>query len=166
MEGNRYGMDDVIALLRDRWIGFEETRHGPVYTVDEMLALDMPHPESIAKNLFLRDDKKRSYYLVVCREDRRVDLKALRAVIGSRPLSMASEDDLMSILGLTRGSVTPFGLLNDPDGRVELVVDSYFRDSIMGVHPNDNTCTLWIRTDDLISIVGDRCRSWTFHDLP
>ena len=166
MEGNRYGMDDVIALLRDRGIGFEETRHGPVYTVDEMLALDMPHPESIAKNLFLRDDKKRSYYLVVCREDRRVDLKALRAVIGSRPLSMASEDDLMSILGLTRGSVTPFGLLNDHDGRVDLVVDSYFRDSIMGVHPNDNTCTLWIRTDDLISIVGDRCRSWAFHDLP
>lgn len=166
MEGNRYGMDDVIALLRDMGIGFEETRHGPVYTVDEMLALDMPHPESIAKNLFLRDDKKRSYYLVVCREDRRVDLKALRAVIGSRPLSMASEDDLMSILGLTRGSVTPFGLLNDSDGRVELVVDSYFRDSIMGVHPNDNTCTLWVRTDDLISIVGDRCRSWAFHDLP
>ena len=97
-DGPRYGMDEVLGmlrsrggLLRSRGISFEETRHPPVYTVDDMLALDMPHPDRIAKNLFLRDDKKRNYYLVVSREDRKVDLKALREVLGSRPLSMASE---------------------------------------------------------------------------
>ena len=113
-EENRLGLEEVLALLRDRGISFEERHHVPVYTIDEMLALDMPDPEHIAKNLFLRDDKKRNYYLIVSREDRKVDLKALREVLGSRPLSMASENDLWEFLKLRKGAVTPFGVLNDP----------------------------------------------------
>ena len=104
-----YGQEEVLSLLRSRGMEFEEMHHPPVYTIDEMLALDMPDPEHIAKNLFLRDDKKRNYYLVVSREDRKVDLKALREVLGSRPLSMASENDLWEFLKLRKGAVTPFG---------------------------------------------------------
>ncbi len=161
-----YGAEEVLALLRGRGVEFDEMAHGPVYTIDEMLALDMPDPGHIAKNLFLRDDKKRRYYLVVCREDRRVDLRALREALGSRPLSMASEGDLSAYLGLTKGAVTPFGLLNHEGRRVDLVIDSFFRGSRMGIHPNDNTRTVWVPTEDVIAIVGDMCGSWTFLDLP
>ena len=161
-----YDMEAVLALLRDRGIRFEEMHHVPVFTIDEMLALDMPDPEHIAKNLFLRDDKKRDYHLVVSREDRKVDLKALRDVLGSRPLSMASESDLWEFLRLRKGSVTPFGVLNDPGRRVTVTIDSYFRDSVMGIHPNDNTCTVWIASSDLVSVIGDRCKAVQFRDLP
>ena len=65
------------------------------------------------KNLFLRDDKKRHYYLVVVKKDKAVDLKGLRALLGSRPLSFASEQDLSRCLGLPKGAVTPLGILND-----------------------------------------------------
>lgn len=164
--GRHYGQEEVLTLLRSWGIPFTEFHHQPVYTIDEMLALDMPDPEHIAKNLFLRDDKKRQYYLVVCREDRKVDLKALRTVIGSRPLSMASEVDLESYLGLKKGAVTPFGLLNHEGKKVDLVIDSFFRDSRMGIHPNDNTCTVWVSTEDVLSLVGDRCGSWAFLELP
>ncbi len=167
MDGEkRMGMDDVLGLLRSRGMAFEEAHHPPVFTIDEMLAQDLPHPESIAKNLFLRDDKKRRYYLVVAREEQRVDLKALRDVIGSRPLSMASEEDLMAHLGLTRGSVTPFGILNRPDRTVDVVVDSSFVGGVMGIHPNDNTCTVWVRTEDLESVISDGCASMRYVDLP
>ena len=54
-DGPRYGIDEVLGLLRSRGIAFEETRHPPVYTVDDMLALDMPHPDRIAKNRFVAD---------------------------------------------------------------------------------------------------------------
>ena len=157
-----YDMEAVLALLRDRGM----MHHVPVFTIDEMLALDMPDPEHIAKNLFLRDDKKRDYHLVVSREDRKVDLKALRDVLGSRPLSMASESDLWEFLRLRKGSVTPFGVLNDPGRRVTVTIDSYFRDSVMGIHPNDNTCTVWIGSSDLVSVIGDRCKAVQFRDLP
>lgn len=165
-DGPRYGMDEVLGMLRSKGIAFEETRHPPVYTVDDMLALDMPHPDRIAKNLFLRDDKKRNYYLVVSREDRKVDLKALREVLGSRPLSMASEADLWEFLKLTKGSVTPFGVLNDDDGRVEVTIDSFFEGGVMGIHPNDNTCTVWIGSGDLVSVISDRAKSVRFAELP
>ena len=165
-DGPRYGIDEVLGLLRTRSIAFEETRHPPVYTVDDMLALDMPHPDRIAKNLFLRDDKKRNYYLVVSREDRKVDLKALREVLGSRPLSMASENDLWEFLKLRKGAVTPFGVLNDPQRRVDVVIDSFFEGSSLGIHPNDNTCTVWLGSEDLVSLIGDRCRSLEFKELP
>ena len=168
MEGEspEYDMEAVLTLLRDRGIKFEEMHHTPVFTIDEMLALDMPDPEHIAKNLFLRDDKKRNYYLVVSREDRKVDLKALKEVLGSRPLSMASESDLWEFMKLRKGSVTPFGVLNDPDRRVSVTIDSFFEDSVMGIHPNDNTCTVWIGSADLISVIGDSCKSIRFSDLP
>ena len=164
--GRLYGKEEVLALLDGNRIAYERADHPPVFTIDEMLALDMPDPGHIAKNLFLRDDKKRSYYLVVSREDRKVDLKALREVLGSRPLSMASEADLWDFLGLRKGSVTPFGLLNDPNRRVDLAIDSFFEGSVMGIHPNDNTCTVWVRSEDLLSLVGDRARSVRFAELP
>lgn len=165
-EENRLGLEEVLALLRDRGISFEEMHHVSVYTIDEMLALDMPDPEHIAKNLFLRDDKKRNYYLIVSREDRKVDLKALREVLGSRPLSMASENDLWEFLKLRKGAVTPFGVLNDPQRRVDVVIDSFFEGSSLGIHPNDNTCTVWLGSEDLVSLIGDRCRSLEFKELP
>lgn len=161
-----YGQEEVLSLLRSRGMEFEEMHHPPVYTIDEMLALDMPDPEHIAKNLFLRDDKKRNYYLVVSREDRKVDLKALREVLGSRPLSMASEADLWEFLKLTKGSVTPFGVLNDDGGRVEVTIDSFFEGGVMGVHPNDNTCTVWIGSGDLVSVISDSAKSVRFAELP
>ena len=145
MEERRHlGMEDILGLLRSKGIAFEEAHHPPVFTIEEMLEQDLPHPELIAKNLFLRDDKKRNYYLVVSREDRKVDLKALREVLGSRPLSMASENDLWEFLKLRKGAVTPFGVLNDPERRVSVTIDSFFQGSVLGIHPNDNTCTVWI----------------------
>ena len=161
-----YGQEEVLSLLRSRGIGFEEMHHPPVYTIDEMLALDMPDQEHIAKNLFLRDDKKRNYYLVVSREDRKVDLKALREVLGSRPLSMASENDLWEFLKLRKGAVTPFGVLNDPERRVSVTIDSFFQGSVRGIHPHATTGTVWLGSDDLVSVIGDSCRSLEFRELP
>lgn len=98
----------VLDLLDKKGISYEVTEHTPVFTIDEMLELNLPHPEWIAKNLFVRDDKKKNYYLLVVQEEKRVELKVLRKQLGLRPLTFASEEDLNRILNLTRGAVTPF----------------------------------------------------------
>ena len=63
----------------------------------------------------------------------------------------------MSILGLIPGAVTPFGLLNDEENKAALYIDRTFREGsgLVGVHPNDNTATVWIKTDDLIRIISE-----------
>ena len=144
---------DTLALLRREGIAFETAEHPPVFTIDEMLALSLPHAEAIAKNLFVRDDKRRQYYLFVLREEKQARMKEIRARIGSRPLTFASEQDLMDLFGLTPGSVTPLGALADTAHRVAVYVDEDFRGHLIGVHPNRNTATVFMQADDLVAFL-------------
>ena len=63
----------------------------------------------------------------------------------------------MDILGLIPGAVTPLGLLNDQEHKVTFFLDKSFLEGsgLIGVHPNDNTATLWLRTEDLIALLRD-----------
>ena len=87
--------EEVLKFLDDSKIKYEIAEHKPVYTIDEMLECGLPHPEQIAKNLFVRDDKKRKYYLITCLEDKKVNLKEFRKEHETRPLTFASEEDLL-----------------------------------------------------------------------
>ena len=125
---------EVYDFLTSRGIEYEVTEHGAVFNMEEMSHVELPHPEADAKNLFVRDDKKRNYYLITVKGDKRVDLKNFREEHGTRPLSFASENDLMSLLGLIPGAV---------------------QGGLTGVHPNDNTATVWLKTTDLIDIIKE-----------
>ncbi len=72
-------------------------------------------------------------------------------------MSFASEDDLKTIMGLIPGAVTPLGILNDTDCKVQVFIDKEFMDEsgLIGVHPNENTATVWLRTEDLMSIIKE-----------
>ena len=84
-----------------------------------------------------------------------MDLKKIRTENQIRPLSFASENDLMEYLGLTAGSVTPLGIMNDKEHRVIVFIDKDFLSppGIIGVHPNDNTATVWMKTEDLMGLI-------------
>ena len=120
-----------------------------------MQKIPMPHPEADAKNLFVREDKTQNYYLITVKGDKRADLKALRKAEGLRQLKFASAEELESVLHLIPGAVTPLGLLNDETCRVTLYLDSYFLQppALVGAHPNDNTATVWLRTEDLVRLI-------------
>lgn len=153
------GMDkqEIYEMLRERGIRFEAVEHKAVYNMDDLKDVDLPYPERDAKNLFLRDDKKRNFYLVTVAPDKRVDLKRFRQEHGTRPLSFAPEKYLREILGLEPGAVTPLGLLNDEERQVRLFLDKAFFEgpALIGVHPNDNTATVYLKTEDLVRIVKE-----------
>lgn len=148
---------EIYAFLRDRNLWHEITEHAAVYNMAEVAQIEVPYPEADAKNLFLRDDKKRNYYLVTVKGDKRVDLKKLRQENGTRSLRFASSEELLEHLGLTAGSVTPFGLLNDREGKVIFFLDrDFFSGSgLIGVHPNANTATVWMKVEDLVDIIRE-----------
>lgn len=144
---------ETYQYLTDHNISYEVTEHQAVYNMEELDAVKLPYPEWDAKNLFVRDDKKRNYYLITVKGDKRVDLKEFRKRYGLRNLSFASADDLGEILGLIPGAVTPLGLLADMERRVHFYLDAAFSGHLIGVHPNDNTATVWLRSDDLVSLI-------------
>ena len=148
---------ETYDLLRSRGIWLEITEHKAVYNMAELADVALPYPSADAKNLFVRDDKKRNYYLITVQGDKRVNLKEFKKQHGTRSLSFASADDLLTLLGLEPGSVTPLGLLHDREHKVQLYLDEAFLadPGLIGVHPNDNTATVWMKTQDLIHLLRD-----------
>ena len=146
---------EIYDYLKQENIWHEITEHEAVYNMAELAGVEIPYPEYDAKNLFVRDDKKRNYYLITVKDDKRVDLKKFRKEHGTRALSFASAEDLANIMGLIPGAVTPLGVLNDKEHKVQLFLDCDFQKegSLIGVHPNDNTATVWLKVEDLIGII-------------
>lgn len=159
--------EEIYKLIKEKGYWHEITEHKAVYTMDEVNDIYVPYPEYDAKNLFVRDDKKRNYYLITVKGNKKVDLKEFRKNNNTRPLSFASENDLMTILNLIPGSVTPLGLLNDQELKVSFYLDKEFLTGkeIIGVHPNDNTATLWLKVEDLITLIKDHGNEVTIINL-
>lgn len=157
---------EIYEYLTGRNIPFEITEHPAVFSMGELSDVVLPYPEWDAKNLFVRDDKKQNYYLITVRGDKRVDLKAFRREQGLRNLSFASPEDLLEILGLIPGSVSPFGLLNDTEHRVHFYLDQEFEGHPIGVHPNDNTATVWLQAADLMALVQAHGNTAEYAPLP
>ena len=145
----------VYDFLNDQGIGYEVTDHQAVYNMAELAEIDLPYPDADAKNLFIRDDKKRQYYLISVQGDKRVDLKAFRDQFNTRRLSFGSDKDLLDLMGLTPGAVSPLGLLNDHDLKIAYYVDRQLvaDDHLIGVHPNENTATIWLKGQDLVDLI-------------
>lgn len=147
---------EVYEFLQAQGVTYEVTEHKAVYNMDELAEVELPYPEADAKNLFVRDDKKSSYYLITVRGSKRVDLQEFRKSYGTRRLSFASAEDLGRLLGLFPGSVTPPGLLNNAEKNVKLFLDSDFgEDDLIGVHPNENTATVWLKAGDLVRLIRE-----------
>ncbi len=144
---------EIYHYLKEQKLEHEITEHKAVFNMEEMDSIELPYPEWNAKNLFVRDDKKRNYYLITVKGDKRVDLKGFRKQHGLRALSFASAEDLLDIMKLTPGSVTPLGILNDTEHRIHFFLDTEFAGNKIGVHPNDNTATVWMQADDLMKMI-------------
>ena len=142
----------VYEVLEKLNIKYDKIDHEPVFTAFQATAVVANNIEGIGcKNLFLQDTAK-NYYLYFVTETKRADLKALRNIIGSKRLSFASEDKLYELLKLTKGSVTPLGIVNDC-GRVIILLDKDLRGHKVLMHPEINTTTLSIEYSDLIRVI-------------
>lgn len=151
---------EIYALLQKNKLWYEVSEHGRVYDMKKLAALDLRYPEAVAKNVFVHDSKN-NYYLITLKGNKRVDLKTFRDKNHTGRLSFASEQELSGVLKLSAGSVTPLGLLNDTDLKVKFYLDQEFLTDkqIIGIHPNDNTVTLWMRAQDLLAIIKEHGNS-------
>ena len=119
----------VYDALNKMGIKYEVVEHEPVHT---------------------RDSKGKRHFLITADEKTKVDLKTLGRQLGAGNLSFASEERLEKYLGVKQGSVTPFALMNDTEHAVEFFIDKNLsRCKSMGIHPLENTATVFISFKDL-----------------
>lgn len=140
----------VFDFLRQTGIAYELTEHPAVYTMEDPAVLELSKLGPIPKNLFLKDGKGRQHFLVTAAADTQIDLKILGEKLGVKKLGFASADRLAQYLGVTAGCVSPFGLLNDSENAVTVVLDSKLTGlTKLGVHPNVHDATVWLSFEDL-----------------
>ncbi len=109
------------------------------------------------KNLFLRNKKGDRHYLVILEVSRQADLRQLVKIVGDDRLSFGSPERLMATLGITPGSVSPFGLIHDADRRVRVVIDAELRGARRLIfHPNINTASVAVSSADLERFLASR----------
>lgn len=144
----------VCRRLRELDIGYELTEHPAVFTIEEMEGLGIAEQGAVCKNLFLRDGKGKRHFLVTLPREKKADLKSLAGQLDTGKLGFASPERLERYLGLHRGEVTPLGVLNDAGRDVEVVFDRDLEGATrLGVHPNDNTATVWLSFSGLRAFV-------------
>ncbi len=137
---------DALNQLEIPYVRYE---HIPVFTIAEIDDLKLEMEGQHCKNLFVRNHNGHVHYLVLVSQEKRADLKDIAAQIGSSRLSFASEERLMKYLGLTPGSVTPLGLLNDEERNVIVLIDEDLKKAKhICFHPNVNTASVSISCED------------------
>lgn len=146
---------DLFARLDALGIAHKTYEHPPVFTVEESRAACAHVPGCHTKNLFLKD-RKDGLWLVVAREELRIDLNALAKQLDAARFSFGSAELLIATLGVPPGSVTPFSLINDTESRLRIVLDQEMLASDpLNFHPLRNDRTTAIAPSDLVRFVRD-----------
>jgi Ala-tRNA(Pro) deacylase len=143
--------DELFAFLDRLGIAHATVTHPPLFTVEESRSLRGQIAGGHTKNLFLRD-KRGALHLVTALEDASIELKSLHRRLGaSGRFSFGAAELMRATLGVEPGSVTPFGALNDTEGRVAVVLDAaMMAHQTLNFHPLVNTMTTSIGRDDLL----------------
>lgn len=138
-------MDELLALLTHLAIPFQRFDHPAVFSCAESEKLCPPMPGAHTKQLLMKAKKKEIYVLAIVMHDKQVDTKALAKDFGVQSFSFVSPEKLKEMLGVTPGSVTPFGLLHDTDHRINVIMDEDAANiGTFLFHPMVNTATLSI----------------------
>ena len=143
---------DLYEVFKKLNIEFKEIEHEAVFTIEQAQGIKNKIDGLGCKNLFLTD-KNGKYILIVLSENKKANIKQIEKIVNTSHLSFAKETELKSILQLEQGSVTPFGILNDNDNKVMIVIDKDLKGKKLLFHPNVNTKTISISYDDLIKFI-------------
>lgn len=148
------GDTELYRLLDRLAIAYEYFEHPAAPTIEIAKQYWAGHDAKHCKNLLFRNHKGNKHYLVLLDCDHDMDIHAIEHVLYEGKLSFASPERMMKYLGVTPGSVTPFGLINDHNHEVIVFIDETLKQAKrLSFHPCINTASLMIAKDDLIKFI-------------
>ena len=147
-------------------IKYELYEHPPVPTVEDALPywdkIDATH----CKNLFFRNHKGNRHYLVILKHNRKLNIRDLEQRLKQGKISFASPQRMERYLGLSGGSVSVFGLINDEENHVHLFLDDGLKSAEkISFHPNENNATVVISDQSFIKFLDWSKNSYEFITL-
>lgn len=148
MGDSKLGEAELYALFERHGIAWTHHTHPALFTVEESKELRGDLPGAHVKNMFLKD-KKQQLWLVTCFEYRKIRIRDLEKQIGAPKASFGKPELLWEALGIRPGAVSPFGLINDPDHQVRVVLDQQMLEADpINAHPLHNEATTSVSRAD------------------
>ncbi|MFN0204096.1 MAG: prolyl-tRNA synthetase associated domain-containing protein [Bacteroidia bacterium] len=159
-------MEKVLEHLTALEVEFSLTTHAPLMTMEEALPIWEELGGAFCKNLFFRNNKGNQHYLVILTHEKLLDVKRLEKELKQGRLSFASAERMAKHLGLSPGSVSPFGLIHDETQHVIVFLDQDLKQfEKVNFHPNDNTATLTLSYTDFIRFLEERGNVYSFIEM-
>jgi Ala-tRNA(Pro) deacylase len=156
----------LYKILSDLEISFDYYEHPAVPTVEEASKYWVDIEAAHCKNLFFRNHKGNRHYLVVLNYTCQLNIRELEQRLKQGKLTFASPERMMRFLGLTPGSVSPFGLIHDKDHHVYLFIDENLRRSErISFHPNLNTASIVVVYSDFLKFLEFCGNDWEYVSL-
>jgi Ala-tRNA(Pro) deacylase len=154
---------EVTCYLNDLNIPFDLFEHPPVPTVEEALPYWKDIDSAHCKNLFFRNHKGNRHYLVILDHRRQLNIRDLEQKLKQGKISFASPKRMERYLGLSTGSVSAFGIINDSENHVHLFIDAALQSSArISFHPNENNATLVISFASFLRFLESSGNSYEF----
>lgn len=158
-------MDKVLETLKKMNINYEIITHPAAYTTEEADEYVKDRDGIFSKTILLSDKKDKNFYLIILDDNKRLDMKKLSTLVGTR-LHFAKEEDLMKKMGLKPGVVSLFGLLNNQEKDINIFIDKEVtEENTINFHPNDNTATLFISVSDMFKFLDNLNFKYQIIDL-
>lgn len=143
----------VYAYLNALNVPFRRIDHEPVQTMEDCAAIDAALGGEICKNLFLCNQQKTVFYLLLIQETKCFKTKDISRQLGVSRLSFGSPESMEQLLHLSPGAVSPMGLCFDSAREVRLLMDSdLVKGDFIGCHPCVNTASIRLSMTDFLKV--------------
>jgi Ala-tRNA(Pro) deacylase len=160
------GDKKLYQTLENLGIAFDYYEHPPAPTIEQAKIYWKDIEAAHCKNLFFRNHKGNRHYLVILDYREQLSIHDLEKRLKQGKISFGSEQRMQKFLGVTPGSVSPFGLINDTEKHVHVFIDEQLKKSDrISFHPNINTASLVISFKDFIRFLEFTCNSFEFIGL-
>lgn len=142
---------EVYKVFQKLGIAFERVDNDPAHTMEECEEIGQIMGAPVRKNVFLCNQKKTTFFLLVMPDDKAFDTASFSKKLGVSHMSFASPEHMMEYLGTKPGSASVVGVLNDWDDYVQVILDKEVAESEWFVcNTGINTTHLKIKTQDLL----------------
>ncbi len=146
----------VFANLEQLGISYDIVEHPPALTTEEADSYIEGLEGVRTKSMFLTNKKKTAYYLLIMDDQKQLDMDLFKELVGANRIRLASSESLMEKMQLPAGTVSIFGLLNNVDKDVQVYFDqAILSEEILTFHPNVNTKTIFVKTEDVLRFVEE-----------
>lgn len=160
------GNPELYRLLEELQISYQYYEHPPAPTIDEAMKYWKDIEATHCKNLFFRNHKGNKHYLVLIECSKQLGIHALEKMLNQGKLSFASAERMMKHLGVTPGSVTPYGLINNQAHDIHVFLDKNLQQSqYISFHPCINTASIVIKWQDFIKFLNYQGNTYEFIDM-